>query len=153
MKNLTLALSYALCSVMFLQTPPARASSGAEVVDAAWSKAVVANDLNAVMECYDKDAVMWLPGAAEARGHEAIRAAYAGLFEANTVTDAAFSDTHYETNGNLSVGWGNFVLSLAPKSGGDPITMSGRFTVIAKRNGKKWVYVADHASTGPAKND
>ena len=81
---------------------------------------------------------MWLPEAREAKGHEAIREAYAGLLEANTVTKATLTNARYETAGRLSVGWGNFSL-----------TMSGRFSVIAKQEGGKWVYVVDHASPHP----
>lgn len=128
----------------------ASVSSGARAVDEAWRKAVLANDLEAVVACYSKDAVMWLPDAPEAKGQEAIRNAYAGLFNANTVKEATLTDTHYETAGNFSVGWGNFSLTLLPKSGGNPIMMSGRFTVIAKQEDGKWVYIVDHASSPPA---
>lgn len=148
--SLTLILSFALFSVLSASTTSSAVRTGAQAVDEAWSKAVVANDLNAVMSCYSNDAVMWLPGAPEAQGHDAIRASYAALFAANTVTNASFADTHYVTNGNLSVGWGTLTLSLSPKSGGDPVVMSGRFSVIAKRDGKNWVYIVDHASSGPA---
>jgi uncharacterized protein (TIGR02246 family) len=125
-------------------------SSGAQAVDDAWRKAVLANDLEAVMACYSKDAVMWLPGAPEAKGSDAIRSAYTGLFNVNTVKEAMLSNTHYENAGNFSVGWGNFSLTLLPKSGGNPTMMSGRFTVVAKQEGDKWVYVVDHASSPAA---
>ena len=127
-----------------------KAPSGAQAVDEAWSKAITANDLNAVMLCYSKDAVMWLPDAPEAKGTEAIRKSYAGLLAANTVTGATFANTHYQTSGNLSVGWGDFTLTLSPKSGGSPVSLSGRFSVIARKEDGKWAYVVDHASAHPA---
>ena len=61
----------------------AAAEEGAKGVDAAWLKAVKANDVDALVACYWPDAVMWLPDAPEARGEKAIRAAYAGLLGAN----------------------------------------------------------------------
>lgn len=123
---------------------------GAEAVDAAWVKAVKANDLEAVMACYAPDAVAWMPDEPEARGEKAIREAYVGLFAANTIQNVTMSDAHYQTVGSRSVGWGRFVLTLVPKSAGKAITMPGRFVeVVEKRNGR-WVYVVDHASAEPA---
>jgi len=144
--TLTLALLFASASA----AASTKALSGAQAVDEAWSKAITANDLDAVMLCYSKDAVMWLPDAPEAKGTEAIRKAWAGLLAANTVTGATFANTHYQTSGNLSVGWGDFTLTLSPKSGGSPVSLSGRFSVIARKESGKWAYVVDHASAHPA---
>ncbi len=127
----------------------AAAPDGAQTVDEAWRKAITANNLDAVMAVYAEDAVMWLPDAPEAKGREAIRKAYAALLAANTVTGATFANTHYQTSGELSVGWGDFTLTMSPKSGGDPVTLSGRFSVIAKNERGTWVYVVDHASAHP----
>ena len=145
--TLTLALFFASASSVAAVT---KASSGAQAVDEAWSKAITANDLSAVMLCYSKDAVMWLPNAPEAKGTEAIRKFYTDLLAANTVTGATFANTHYQTSGNLSVGWGDFTLTLSPKSGGSPVALSGRFSVIARKEGGKWAYVVDHASASSA---
>jgi len=126
------------------------APDGAQAVDEAWRKAIIANDLNAIMAVYAEDAVMWLPDAPEAKGQEAIRKSYADLLAANTVTGATLANTHYQTSGNLSVGWGDFTLTLSPKAEGNPVTLAGRFSVIARKEGGKWVYVVDHASAHPA---
>ena len=138
-----------LCSVISFATAAA-APAGARAVDEAWRKAITANDLDRIMAVYSKNAVMWLPDAPEAKGREAIRKSYAALLAANTVTAATFANTHYETSGHISVGWGDFTLTLSPKSGGDPITLSGRFSVIARNEAGTWVYVVDHASARPA---
>lgn len=86
--------------------PALAAPDGAQATDEAWRKAVITNDLNAIIAVYAEDAVMWLPDAPEARGRDNIRKSYADLFAANTVTGATLTNTHYETSGNLSVGWG-----------------------------------------------
>jgi uncharacterized protein (TIGR02246 family) len=127
----------------------AAAPVGAQAVDEAWRKAITANNLDAVVAVYAEDAVMWLPDAPEAKGRETIRKSYAALLAANTVTGATFANTHYQTSGDLSVGWGDFTLTMSPKSGGDPVTLSGRFSVIAKNERGTWVYVVDHASAHP----
>lgn len=123
---------------------------GAQAVDEAWRKAIIANDLNAILAVYDEDAVMWLPDAPQVKGREAIRKAYADLFAVNTVTGATFANTHYQTSGDLSVGWGDFTLSMSPKAGGNAVSLAGRFSVIAKKKGEGWVYIVDHASAHPS---
>lgn len=129
--------------------PCSAADRGAQAVDAAWMKAMKANNLDAVMKCYVPDAVAWLPGMREARGEQAIRTAYQGLLSANTVKDAALSDTKYKTTGNVSAGWGKYSITLVPKAGGNPVVMTGRFSAVAERRGSRWVYIVDHASAEP----
>jgi uncharacterized protein (TIGR02246 family) len=128
---------------------PARAEEGIELLDKAWVKAMKAGDAQAVSALYAPDALLWLPGAPEARGAKAIHDAYAGLLAANTVTDAVLSDGQYETLQNVSISWGHFILTLTPKAGGVPVIMGGRFSAVAKRIGGKWLYVTDHASAEP----
>lgn len=125
------------------------APDGAQIVDEAWRKAMTANNLDAIMAVYAEDAVMWLPDAPEAKGREAIRKSYAELLAGNTVTGASFANARYQTSGDLSIGWGDFTLTLAPKGGGSPVTLNGRFSVMAKKERGTWVYVVDHASAHP----
>jgi uncharacterized protein (TIGR02246 family) len=125
------------------------AADGAEALDAAWVKAMKAGDVNGVVACYASDAVLWLPGAPEARGGKAIRDTYTGMLSANTVTEVSLTDTHYENAQNLSLGWGHFTMTLQPKAGGAPTIMGGRYIDVAKKVDGKWSYVADHASVGP----
>ena len=127
------------------------ANHGAAVVDAAWVKAMKANDLEGVLKCYASDAVVWLPNAPAARGAKEIRATYEGLLSANTVKDAALTDVKYRTSGKTSTAWGRFSLTLAPKAGGEAAVMQGRFTEVAEQRDGRWVYIVDHASAEPAK--
>jgi uncharacterized protein (TIGR02246 family) len=126
------------------------AETGAQAVDSSWLKAMKANDLEAVLKTYAADAVVWLPGIKEARGEKEIRSAFEGLLSANTVKEVVLSDTGYRTMGKVSVGWGRFSLTLAPKAGGSPVVMTGRYTDIVERRGGRWVYIVDHASAEPA---
>ena len=138
-----------LAFAMVLAPLAAAAQEGAKGVDAAWMKAIKANDLEAIVACYAPDAVLWLPGAPEARGTKAIRDVYAGLLSAFTVADVSLMNATYETSGDLSAAWGNFTLTLQPKAGGPPAVSKGRFAVAAKKIGGKWMYVADLASDDP----
>ena len=148
--RLSRALTLTLVASSMSLVTPTGARADAQAVDEGWRKAITANDLNALMALYAEDAVMWLPDAPEAKGRIAIRDSYAGLLAANKVTGATFTNTHYQTSGNLSVGWGDFTLALAPKAGGNSVSLSGRFSVIAREENGKWVYVVDHASAQPA---
>jgi uncharacterized protein (TIGR02246 family) len=150
MRYLLLRITALAFLIVTLSLPCRAAETGAQSVDSSWIKAMKANDLEAVLKTYAPDAVVWLPQANEARGQKAIRSAYEGLLSANTVKEVVLSETGYRTTGKVSLGWGKFSLTLAPKSGGSPVVMIGRFTDIAERRGGRWVYIVDHASAEPA---
>jgi uncharacterized protein (TIGR02246 family) len=129
--------------------PAALAADGIEGVDARWLAGMKANDAAAIAACYAPDAVLWLPDAPEARGEKAILEAYQGWLSANTIQAVSLSNTQSATSGDTSVGWGNFEITMQPKSGGAAVVMKGRFTGVAKKRGGKWLYVSDHASNTP----
>jgi len=128
----------------------ARAQDTPQAADAAWMKAMKANDLSAVVALYAPDAVMWFPEAPEARGTEAIRKTYGGYFDAYTVADVALTNVTHQTSGDLDANWGNYMFDLRPRKGGDPVVLKGRFVAVMKRIGGRWLLVADHASATPA---
>ena len=128
----------------------ARAQDTPLAADAAWMKAMKANDLAAVVALYAPDAVMWFPEAPEARGSEAIRKTYAGYFDAYTVADVALTNVTHQTSGDLDANWGYYRFDLRPKKGGDPVVLEGRFVAVLKKIGGRWLLVADHASATPA---
>jgi len=129
------------------------ADSPARAVDAAWVKAMKANDVDAVMKCYAPDAIAALPGAPLARGEKAIRATYEGLLSANTVSDASISEVGHRQFTGVATSWGTFSLTLTPKTGGSPTTMTGRYTEVLERRAGKWLYIVDHASADPVPAD
>lgn len=144
-----IVLGSGLVGVLMLGSAAAEAQDTPQKADLAWSKAMKANDLDAIVACYAPDAVMWLPDAPEARGREAIRGVYAGYLDAYTVTDAALTDASYETSGDLTGSWGHYSFTLQPKKGGDPVVLKGRYVVVLKQIGGNWLLVADHASATP----
>ncbi len=128
----------------------AREEDGAQLVDQAWKKAILAGDVGGLVACYATDAVAWLPGYAPAKGKEAIRQVYEDFLQANTVKDVTFTNTHYHTCGDMAVGWGDFTFIVTNKTGGNQVTSTGRYTEVAKKEGAKWVYAVDHASDNPS---
>jgi uncharacterized protein (TIGR02246 family) len=152
---MTRSLSAAALLLLLLAAAPAAAQEpGAKGVDDAWVAAVKSGNVEAVVALYAPDAVMYAPDAMESHGTAAIRAGYTNMLGAMTVLDATM-DTHYETVGDLSVGYGTATLTMQPKAGGGgaPSKMTVRVTAVAKRINGKWLYIADHASipAGPAK--
>jgi ketosteroid isomerase-like protein len=149
MRAMPMRLGFSAFLLSCLAFPAMAAEDGAKMVDSAWSKAILANDLDAVMRTYAADAVAWLPNDAEAKGQAAIRAGYKAMLDQFTVKDCVLSNTVHRNFGNTAVGWGNFSLTLVPKAGGDPVVMTGRFTDVVERRNGHWVYVVDHASAEP----
>ena len=146
----TFVIGAGLVGVLTLGTAAAaRAQDTPQAADAAWMKAMKANDLAAVVSLYAPDAVMWFPDAPEARGSEAVRRTYAGYFDAYTVADAVLTNVTHQTSGDLDANWGNYMFDLRPRKGGDPVILKGRFVAVMKKIGGRWLLVADHASATP----
>jgi uncharacterized protein (TIGR02246 family) len=129
--------------------PPSK--HGLQTVDSAWVKAMLANDAAACAALYADDAVLVLPGAGAIKGKKAIADAYAGWLKDFKVTEAAVTDNHYRSAGNVSAGWGAFKVTTVPKAGGAPTTEVGTWCAVAARQKDgSWKYVADHAADDPA---
>src|SRR5262245_5815988 len=135
----------ALVCVGLLAAVPASAQDGLKGVDEAWIRAVKAGNVDAVVALYAPDAVLYPPDALEAHGTAAIRSSYAEMLGAVVINDATI-DSQYQTSGDVSVGFGKATLTMTPKAGGSPQTMSVRVTAVARKIGGKWLYVVDHAS-------
>jgi len=140
------ALAAALAA---LALPVLAQENGVRGVDARWEKAMRAGDAAAAAACYSNDALLWFPGAPEARGKDEIQKEYQGFFDAYKVMDVSASELGSQTSGELSAGWGHYMMKLQPKKGGDAVVLKGRYTAAAKKIGGQWVYVADHASPEP----
>ena len=122
---------------------------GLMTLDAAWAKAMLANDAAACAALYADDAVLVLPGSGAIKGRKAIADAYSGWLKDVKVTDAVLVDTHYRSAGHVSTGWGAWKITTMPKAGGAPTTETGTFCAVAEETGGGWKYVSDHASADP----
>jgi uncharacterized protein (TIGR02246 family) len=138
----------ALAVGIVLATASATAADvGITDLDKAWTKAMLANDVAAVSALYAPDAIMYPPDAMEAKGREAIQKGYADFLATMKVLEAKLTPAGNETHGDTQIAWGRWVLKAAPKAGGDPVLMEGRYMSVARKVGGKWLYVADHASS------
>jgi uncharacterized protein (TIGR02246 family) len=123
---------------------------GLMTLDSAWVEAMLANDAAACAALYADDAVLVLPGSGAIKGKKAIADAYAGWLKDVKVTEAAVMDTHYQSAGHVSSGWGAWKVTTVPKAGGAPTTEVGTWCAVATEKGGAWKYVSDHASADPA---
>jgi uncharacterized protein (TIGR02246 family) len=117
---------------------------------ACWQPAFEAGDADAVAQCYAPDAVLWLPGAPEAKGRDAIRAAYAGFFAGSTIKSATLTELGKITHGDEAASWGTFKVVLVSSKDGKETTEAGRYTDVSRRVDGRWQYLVDHASDEPA---
>jgi ketosteroid isomerase-like protein len=145
-----IAMAILVCALGVGARAASADDTGCKTVDQTWMKAIRAGDLDAIVANYSDDAVLWLPNMLEARGARAIRDTYAALLKDHSVSDVTLNNNVYETWKNLSVGWGNFTMTLQPRAGGAPVVMKGRFTDVCKQIKGQWKYVADQASADPA---
>jgi uncharacterized protein (TIGR02246 family) len=139
------ALLFAGLQVVAMSTHAFAQTHGAKTVDDAWIAAAKAGDVNALVALYAPDAVLYMPDSKEARGTAAIRKAYEDMLGAMKVTEVSI-DSQYQTVAGLSVGYGTATLTMVPKAGGAPQTMTARVTAAAAMINGKWLYIVDHAS-------
>jgi uncharacterized protein (TIGR02246 family) len=149
--NKTMALAVtltALAQPLLAQTRTTQPKAGAQVADEALARAFKANDVEALVAVYAPDAVLFPPGAMAQRGRDAIRRGLTDFLSQFRITDFIVTDSHYETSGDLSSGWGLFTITAVSKtsSAASPVRWEGRFTSVARRINGKWLLVSDHAS-------
>jgi len=117
------------------------APQGVAGLNEALASALKAGDVDALMRLHDPTAVLYPPGELDQKGQEAIRFKWSRLLKANTIKEVSFLDATYSISGDLSAGWGHVRLTFQPRSGEEPVTISGRFSTVAKKRNGKWLYL------------
>jgi uncharacterized protein (TIGR02246 family) len=135
-------------------TPPDTRAADEKAIlamEAEWSKAGGAKDLDKFVSYYADDASAFPPGEPVAHGKDAIRKALSPMFSAPSF-DLAFKSTKVEVarSGELAYSSGTYTLTMNdPK--GKPMNDRGKFvTVFRKQTDGSWKTVADiFNSDGP----
>lgn len=122
--------------------------SGLNPAGEAFVKAVNAGNADAVSALYLDGATSYPPDVPVLTGKEAIRKSWADLFTQFSA-NLELTNGFYENHGDISIAWGQFVMTLTPKAGGQPIKIEGRYTDASKLEQGKWLYIVDHASVAP----
>lgn len=126
------------------QSPP-KIQSGVSVPVRSWVRAVENGDEQAIARMNSDNALAYVPDAMVLKGRAAIAAAYRGMF-GKFSAKVSIDDAYYIEGDNVIHSWGLYTLTLTPKTGGNTVVMSGRFSDIAVRADDGWQYVMDHAS-------
>lgn len=130
-----------LFAITLLSGPLTAAQQGVAGLNEALASALKAGDLDAFMRLHDPAAVLYPPGELDRKGQEDIRFRWGRVLKANMIKVVTFLDATYATSGDLSAGWGHVRMTLEPKSGEEPVTISGRFSAVARKRNGKWLYV------------
>jgi uncharacterized protein (TIGR02246 family) len=113
-----------------------------------WAAAFTKGDLDALMNLYDDDALMWGTSASKMRkGASAIRQYYAQLLEAFPGIRVALEETSPRVYGDAGVNSGSYTMRRVLHDGRVNVT-SARFTMIYVRRGGRWLIVDHHSSLG-----
>jgi len=125
---------------------PALAAESPQALQDQFMDAMRANDAAGLAACYAPDAVSYTVSTMVVNGPDGVKNDWATFFEDMEVTAAQLVDVHSETHGDTAVSWGQWQLTVQPRSGGEPMQMEGRFSDVSRNIDGSWLYVMDHAS-------
>jgi ketosteroid isomerase-like protein len=112
-------------------------------LDAQWSKAAGAHDLDGIVSYYSDEAVLLPSNAPAAASKEAIRAAWAPFAEPGVSLSWQASKVEVAKSGDLAYSTGTYVLAMKDLQG-KPINDKGKFMEVWKRQPDGgWKAVAD----------
>lgn len=143
----TLLLLTGACEPAAPPNDPDAMTAAARALDQEFVAAFNAGDAEALSSLFwnSPEAVLFPPGAVEARGTAAI-------LEANTLALAALPgaqieliESHQMPAGDLVVGWGKWRITM-PGPDGTVTEIIGRHTDVKAERDGRWVYLLDHAS-------
>jgi ketosteroid isomerase-like protein len=144
MKNFLIMIAGVLC---FSATSMANESAAA--LQEAFVAGLVANDAQALADCYAPDAINFPVSTLVGHGPDSVAESWGGFFSSFKVIAADLSDGHLEIHGDTAIAWGFFKIVAEPIEGGEAVEMLGRYMDVARNFDGHWLYVADHASIPP----
>ncbi|ODP35720.1 hypothetical protein A9762_01640 [Pandoraea sp. ISTKB] len=119
--------------------------SGPSAAVQAWKSALEAGDTKAIAQMHSPSTVLYSADSSVTRGVDEIMRGYRALYEKYRPT-VEIRDAGWVRQGELLNSWGQFVMTLTPLAGGEPIRVDGRFSDVAIWTNGHWQYVMDHAS-------
>ncbi len=135
-----------LASACSQQTPAdtrAADESAIRDLDAQWSNAAAANDLERTVSYYADDASLLPPNAPIATGKQAIRAAWASMLGPDVAVSWQVSKVEVARSGDLAYSIGAYQLTMKDPQG-KPVTDRGKLVEVWKKQADgKWKTVAD----------
>jgi uncharacterized protein (TIGR02246 family) len=110
-----------------------------KALDAEWSKAATAHDINRVVTFYAKDGSVVWPNQAPAKGHAAIRASWNSILTPDMYLD--FKPIRIEVFGDLASDFGEVHFKRNAKPGDTQNT--AKYLVVWKRENGAWKVLYD----------
>ena len=112
-------------------------------LDAEWSKAATAKNMDHVMTFYATDGSVVWPDQPPAKGHARIRASWETIFKAAPDMYLDFKPTHIEIadGGDMASDFG--VVHFAPHAKPDDLKNTAKYLVVWKREHGAWKVLYD----------
>jgi ketosteroid isomerase-like protein len=114
-------------------------------LDTVYADAILTEDADAIAALYAEDAVEMPPNAPANVGREAIRAWYATqVFPAADYDDFSITPGEIDGVNGLAFNRGSYAFTTAPPGSTEPVTATGKYLVIARRQADgSWLWTAD----------
>jgi uncharacterized protein (TIGR02246 family) len=121
---------------------PPGGAAGADAIKAiadAYVKAALAGDAKAIAALYTQDAVEMPPNQPMIKGRAAIQQYYEKEMGSGMKVNS-FTVTHLDTQavGERGYDVGTYQQSVTPKGGTEPVTDTGKYTIILRRSASGW---------------
>jgi ketosteroid isomerase-like protein len=118
--------------------------------NARFCAALGSRDMDGLMELYDPEITLLVPGSPPIRGHDGVREYYGNVFAAG-VSGAAMSTLQLEELGEVVAEIGEYTMALDPPNG-EAFEDTGKYLVIHRRRASgEWAMWLDmFHSDGPA---
>ncbi len=116
--------------------PPADPAEVADAVNAIWDEyeaSLLAGDVDRWIAQWMEDGVQMPPDMSPRVGKETIYAAVSGFLSQYEYTDFVIDNEDAVANGDLAFARGTYAASFAAKSGGDPVSVEGKYMTILRR--------------------
>ena len=116
--------------------PTTDVAAVAEAIDAVWREyeaSQIAGDPDRWIALWAEDGVQLPPGSPPVVGKAAIDARDRSDLEVNDYSQFVITNREVEVNGDLAFARGDFMVTVAPKSGGDPMDFEGKYMTIFRQ--------------------
>lgn len=122
-----------------------------DAVNVRFTSAFKHGDADSIIALYTNDAVQLNPNFPAWEGSAAIKQAFAGFFNAMTISDASFTTHDIVIAGNKAIERGSYALRLKPKNGGAEIADRGKYVTTWERQPDgSWKIIRDISNTDVA---
>ena len=118
-----------------------------EAQDKIFEQSFNSMDVTGIMSVYweSPDLIAMYPDS-NYRGYDDVKQSWWDMFNTVSVNKFKFVEHHIDVHDDFAYEWGTFNFTFQPK-GGPVAGGPGRYLQIWKKINKKWVIVADHASS------